>query len=91
MSATKECAGAEVRLADRVAVNEADAAKLLGFKSPDTLKRKRTAGTGPAYVRVGGPLGPVRYLVEDLRAWMASQRHVSRTAEIAANGIGGDS
>lgn len=87
MSALPDPASA-AGLADRIAVSEPEASRLLGFRSSDTLRRKRAAGTGPAYVRVGGPAGPVRYLVDDLRAWIVAQRHVSRAAEVAANGTG---
>lgn len=89
MSATKEVASAEVRLADRIAVNEAEAAELLGF-CRDTLRRYRREGTGPVFARVGGAeTGPVRYLVADLRTWIEASRWASRAQEIAANGIGG--
>lgn len=51
-------------------VHSAEAAEILNV-SPAWLARHRWAGTGPLYVRVGGPRGrAVRYRLEDLQNWI---------------------
>ena len=50
------------------------AAKILGV-SIAWLARERWKGTGPAYVRVGGPRGrAVRYRLADLDGWIAANK-----------------
>lgn len=50
-----------------------DAARLLRL-SPDTLRqwRRRRCGAGPRFVRLnsGGPKPRIRYLIDDLAAWL---------------------
>jgi hypothetical protein len=46
--------------------------------SPDWLARHRWAGTGPAFIRVGGKYGrAVRYRLFDLQAWIEENRVTS--------------
>ena len=65
-----------------IAVTERRASQLLAL-SPDTLRRYRRAGTGPAYVRVGGPNGPIRYRIADLDEWLKQSRFTSRAQELS--------
>lgn len=49
-----------------------EAARILGV-SEAWLARERWKGTGPVYVRVGGPSGrSVRYRFADLNGWIAA-------------------
>jgi predicted DNA-binding transcriptional regulator AlpA len=58
-------------------LHSAQAANLLGV-SPAWMARERWKGTGPSYVRVGGPKGrAVRYRLDDLEAWIAANRVTS--------------
>ena len=66
----------------QIAVSERHGADLIDI-SHDTLRRYRRMGTGPRYVRVGGPNGPVRYLVSSLRAWLEGQTVGSRAEEVS--------
>jgi predicted DNA-binding transcriptional regulator AlpA len=51
---------------------ERDAAAILGV-SVYWLQRQRWLGTGPSFVRVGGPNGrAVRYRASDLEQWIES-------------------
>lgn len=43
--------------------------------SPRSLEKWRTLGRGPAYVKIGGR---VRYLLEDVLDYEATQRRVAR-------------
>ena len=53
-------------------VHERDAAKFLNV-SVAWLQRQRWLGTGPIWIRVGGPQGrAVRYRYADLQAWIES-------------------
>lgn len=47
------------------------------------MRRYRRAGTGPVYVRIGGPNGPVRILTSDLKSWLERGRVGSRAQELA--------
>ncbi len=69
----------------QIAVSERHGADLIEL-SHDTLRRYRRMGTGPRYVRVGGPNGPVRYRIADLDEWLQSQSVASRAEEVASNG-----
>lgn len=46
-----------------------EAAAYIGF-SPWTLRKWRSLGRGPSFVRLGGKLGSVRYRLCDLDAYM---------------------
>lgn len=48
--------------------------------APKTLCEYRRLGCGPVYARLGGQRN-VRYLVQDLDAWLATRRHTSTSAE----------
>jgi hypothetical protein len=50
-------------------ISEADAAALLGY-APDTLARKRQAGTGPAAYGMGFAGCRVSYRIVDLAEWI---------------------
>ncbi len=67
----------------QIAVSERHGADLIEL-SHDTLRRYRRMGTGPRYVRVGGPNGPVRYRIADLDEWLQSQSVASRAEEVAS-------
>ncbi len=56
--------------AHQVALSERRAAEALDFH-PSTLRRRRLAGDGPRFCRLGGS---IRYLLTDLREWAESQR-----------------
>ncbi|GAB3252502.1 helix-turn-helix transcriptional regulator [Arthrobacter pigmenti] len=64
--------GGEPRMSmrERGALDSEDAAVYLGFARA-TLKRWRTTGTGPAYVRVGSK---IVYRIEDLDAFLRAHR-----------------
>jgi predicted DNA-binding transcriptional regulator AlpA len=51
-------------------LHSAEAARLLGV-SPAWMARERWKGSGPSYVRVGGPQGrAVRYRTADISDWI---------------------
>lgn len=53
-------------------VCEREVAGILGL-SVAWLQRARWIGTGPRYVRVGGPTGrAIRYRLSDVESWIAS-------------------
>jgi predicted DNA-binding transcriptional regulator AlpA len=55
-------------------LHERDAAVILGV-SHYWLQRQRWLGTGPAWIKVGGPTGrAVRYQSSALEAWVAQNR-----------------
>jgi predicted DNA-binding transcriptional regulator AlpA len=59
-----------------VLLHERDAAEILGV-SVSWLQKQRWAGTGPAYIRVGGRAnGAIRYRLSDLHAWIEQNRVV---------------
>ena len=60
------------------ALDERDAGRYIGYK-PDTLRKWRREGTGPAYIRCNRS---VRYLLADLDAWLA--KHRVETREMAS-------
>ncbi len=52
-------------------------------KSEQTLRHWRNQGCGPAYIKCGRGRGSVKYLREDLDAWVAENfQRVSSTAEV---------
>lgn len=57
-----------------------DAAAHLGLK-PQTLRKWRITGVGPAYFRIGGRVG---YKLADIDAWLATRRFTSTASEAAA-------
>ena len=69
------------------ALDEHEAARYCGisesFLRASRLSNPRTAG--PAYIRLG--LRAVRYLPEDLDAWMTSQRVVVRVGRDREKGV----
>ena len=55
-------------------------AQLIGF-SLRALEAMRAKRTGPSFVKVGkAKNGPIRYHIEDVRAWMQAHREVSHVA-----------
>lgn len=55
-------------------------AQLVGF-SLRALEAMRARRIGPVYVKVGkAKNGPIRYRLEDVRAWMQSHREVTDVA-----------
>jgi predicted DNA-binding transcriptional regulator AlpA len=58
----------------------ADAAAMLGIK-PQTLRKWRLTGTGPRYVRLGGPLGRVAYRQSEIDAWLSARTFASTADE----------
>jgi predicted DNA-binding transcriptional regulator AlpA len=64
-------------------LHSSEAARYLGV-SHAWLARHRWAGTGPAFIRVGGKNGrAVRYRISDLQAWIEDNR-------VTSNGGGRD-
>ncbi len=59
-----------------------ETAKLLKVRN-QTLRAWRTKGCGPAYVRLGGPRGRVRYVLQDVQAFLAARTHASTSSETA--------
>lgn len=59
-----------------------DAGEMLGV-TPRTLIEWRRKGRGPRYIRIGGPMGRVRYDVRELERFMAEREHDHTTAERA--------
>ena len=60
-----------------------EAAALLGLK-PQTLRKWRLIGTGPVYIRLGGPAGRVAYRRVDIDAWLEEHAFTSTSAEMVA-------
>jgi len=60
--------------------NPREAAACLGL-STRTLERYRVSGDGPVFVKLGGK---VRYLREDLDAWVRSRRRKSTSDDGSA-------
>jgi DNA-binding transcriptional MerR regulator len=59
-----------------------EAARILGMK-PQTLRLWRLRGTGPRYVRFGGPTGRAAYSVEELEAFVTERMRRSTSEETA--------
>lgn len=76
---------ASVLANEELAVTERRAADLCGL-SIDTLRRYRRHGTGPVYIRIGGPNGPIRYRVASLDEWLQKSTFKSRAEELARGG-----
>ena len=55
-------------------VGEADAAALLGFGNPCSLKNARSEGRAPDFYRVAGR---VTYRIQDLAHWLETAREPS--------------
>lgn len=58
-------------------------AKLLGLQS-QTVRRWRCTGSGPRYVRLGGPRGRVVYAEADVKRWVEEQTRRSTSEETAS-------
>ncbi len=58
-------------------------AKLLGFKV-QSVRALRLRGTGPMYIRLGGPNGRVVYRRSDIEEWLSANRFASTSAEHVA-------
>ncbi len=69
--------------ADLSLLSSAEVAVLLAIQ-PQTLRKFRHTGRGPAYVRLGGPCGRVAYRRADVEAWIASRTFTSTAAEAVA-------
>ena len=64
-------------------------AQILGLR-PQSLRSMRVRGTGPTYVRIGGPRGRAFYKREDIEAWLGERRYRSTSEEtVASNGTKG--
>jgi hypothetical protein len=61
-------------MADRILVDEREAADLIGL-TPRFLQVRRQTGDGPPYCRVSSRC--IRYRPEDLRAWAAERLRIS--------------
>lgn len=64
-------------------VRPAQAARRISL-TERALTEMRRRGGGPPYIRLGGPLGRIRYDVRELDAWMRAQQHDSHAAETVA-------
>lgn len=58
-------------------LSTAEAAKYLGLTT-NYLEKLRITGGGPAFVKIsGGPSGMVRYIRDDIDAWVLASRRCS--------------
>lgn len=64
-------------------LHTAQVAALLGFKV-QSLRAMRLRGTGPMYIRLGGPNGRVVYRRSDIEEWLSGNRFASTSAERVA-------
>lgn len=64
-------------------LSTAEVARMLGLL-PQSVRRWRMTGYGPAYFRLGGPRGRVVYRNDDVEAWLAARRFTSTSAETVA-------
>ena len=60
-------------------INTKEAAELISMR-PQTLRRWRSLGKGPIYIRLGGRNGKALYRLSDLEAWLR-QRTFSSTVQ----------
>lgn len=58
----------------------AEVAQILGY-CPQTIRAWRYRGTGPRYIRLGGPKGRALYDVEELSAWLEAKKANSTSEE----------
>lgn len=63
-------------------VDTPGAARYVGLR-PQTMRVLRMSGAGPAYIRIGGPMGRVRYRVSALDEWMRARTFTSTAQEAA--------
>lgn len=61
-----------------------EAAAVLGVRV-ETLRAWRILGTGPAFIRYGGPRGRVRYAPSALDSWMEGRTHQSTGEEAVSS------
>lgn len=61
----------------------AQAAQRLGVK-PQTLRKMRHQGRGPAYIRMGGLKSRAMYKPSAIDEWEAKRTHTGTTAETVA-------
>lgn len=59
-----------------ILLNTEQAARYLGLK-PNYLEKLRLIGGGPAFIKITGGAGMVRYTREDLDGWVAASRRRS--------------
>lgn len=64
-------------------LSTAKVAALLGLK-PQSLRAMRLRGTGPEYIRIGGPRGRACYTVSSVMAWTRERTFVSTSDETVA-------
>ena len=64
----------------------AEVAQILGYR-PQTIRAWRYRGTGPRYIRLGGPKGRALYDVEELTAWI-EKRKANSTSEESVRAAG---
>ena len=60
-------------------------AQILNLR-PQSLRAMRVRGTGPTYVRIGGPRGRALYRPADIALWQEERRHHSTSEESADKG-----
>ncbi len=63
-------------------LSSSHAAALLGIQ-PQTLRKWRVTGRGPAFVRFGGPMGRAAYRRATVTEWIATHEFPSTSAEAA--------
>ena len=71
---------------ERHYISTEEAAELISMR-PQTLRRWRSLGKGPIYIRLGGRRGKALYRLSDVEAWLR-QRTFSSTAQEDENGCG---
>lgn len=64
-------------------LSTAAVAALLGIR-PQSLRAMRLRGTGPVYVRIGGPRGRACYTAESVLAWTRDRSYRSTSEETEA-------
>ncbi len=68
-----------LELPENVILTEYEAARFIR-ESAQKLRKRRLAGTGPAFFAPPGDRYPIRYTVWDLLAWIASNRRLEMPA-----------
>ncbi len=68
----------------RSLMDNSETAAFLSIK-PQTLRKWRTTGKGPLYIRLGGPRGRVAYRAGDVEEWLAANTFANTAEETVAS------
>ena len=82
MARSPRTIGQAAEYTERRVLRTIEAARYVGL-SPSTLEKQRLVGDGPRFMRLGGRA--VGYAIEDLDAWLDSQRGQSGVGEAVAS------